>query len=56
MFSGLIHVFVDDMDAVAERLRARVRLEWGPETQDYGLRELGLKDVNGYYPVFARDA
>ncbi len=29
--------------------------EWGPETQHYGLRELGIKDLNGYYLVFATD-
>ena len=56
VFSSLIYVFVDDVDAVAERLRGRVRFEWGPETQHYGLRELGMNDVNGYYLVFARDA
>ena len=26
----------------------------GPETQDYGLCELGVRDVNGYYLVFAK--
>ena len=55
VFSGLIYVFVDDVDAVARRLEGRVRFEWGPEVQEYGLRELGVKDSNGYYLVFARD-
>ncbi|MEO1035182.1 MAG: VOC family protein [Pseudomonadota bacterium] len=53
--SGVIYVFVDDVDAVAERLDGNVTFEWGPETQYYGLRELGIKDPNGYYLVFARD-
>ena len=54
-FSGLVYVFVDDVDAMAERLSGRVPFEWGPETQDYGLRELGIRDLNGYYLVFAMD-
>ncbi len=55
MFSGLIYVFVDDVDAVAKHLEGQVPFEWGPETQEYGLREFGIRDVNGYYLVFARD-
>ncbi len=54
-FSGLIYIFVNDVDAVATRLRGNVHFEWGPETQAYGLRELGIRDVNGYYIVFAKD-
>lgn len=55
VFSGLIYLFVDDVDEVATRLDGRVAFEWGPETQEYGLRELGIKDLNGYYLVFAVD-
>ena len=54
-FSGLIYIFVDDVDALAKQLEGQVGFEWGPETQAYGLRELGIKDLNGYYLVFARD-
>ena len=54
-FSGLIYIFVDDVDALAARLKGHVPFEWGPETQPYGLRELGLKDLNGYTLVFATD-
>ncbi|NQV79710.1 MAG: VOC family protein [Alphaproteobacteria bacterium] len=54
-FSRLIYVFIDDVDAVAARLKGHVPFEWGPETQPYGLRELGIKDLNGYYLVFAKD-
>jgi len=56
VFSGLTYVFVDDVDAMAGRLKAAdVRIEWGPETQEYGLREVACKDPNGYYLVFAKD-
>ncbi len=56
VFSGLVYVFVDDVDAVARQLEGLVPFQWGPETQEYGLRELAIKDINGYYLVFARDA
>ena len=54
-FSGMIYVFVEDVDAVAARLKGQVPFEWGPDVQDYGLRELGIRDIDGYYIVFARD-
>ncbi len=55
VFSGLIYVFVDAVDALAAALKDKVEFSWGPETQDYGLRELGLKDNNNYYLVFAQE-
>lgn len=55
VFSGLVYVFVPDVDALANRLAGRLPFEWGPESQPYGLRELGLRDLNGYYLVFAAD-
>lgn len=56
VLSGLIYVFVDDVDDMAARIGGKAQIEWGPETQDYGLRELGVRDLNGYRLVFARDA
>ena len=56
VLSGLIYVFVDDVDSTAAHLDGKVPFDWGPETQDYGLRELGIHDLNGYYLVFAQDA
>jgi len=54
-FSGLVYVFVEDVDAVAEKIRGKATVKWGPETQAYGLRELGVADLNGYILVFAKD-
>ncbi len=57
VMSGLIYLFVEDVDALAARLAPQpVPIEWGPETQDYGLRELAIRDLNGYRLVFATDA
>ena len=55
MLSGLIYLFVDDVDAEAARLGDRVTVRWGPEDQMYGLRELGIEDNHGYLLCFAQD-
>jgi len=53
--SGVVYVFVADVDAEAARIGDRARRHWGPETQEYGLRELGVFDPNGYIVCFAKD-
>ena len=55
VMSGLIYIFVEDVDAVVEMLSGRVAFRWGPEDQPYGLREVGVEDLNGYLIVFAQD-
>ncbi len=53
--SGLVYLFVEDVEAEAARLSDRVVTRWGPEDQEYGLRELGVEDLNGYLICFAQD-
>lgn len=53
--SGLIYLFVDDVDDTAKALHGKVKLRWGPEDFPYGLREIGIEDPNGYLLVFAQD-
>lgn len=55
VFSGLIYIFVDDVDGYASGLGSAVKVRWGPQTQVYGLREVGIEDCNGYILVFAKD-
>lgn len=55
VMSGMLFVFVDDVDRVANRLKGKVPFRWGPEDEPYGLRELGIEDLNGYLLVFAAD-
>ena len=52
----MLYIPCTDLDALAERVRASVPLEWGPETKDYGMREFGVRDPNGYLLVFAEAA
>lgn len=54
-FSGLLYIFIEDVDEFAATLSQDVKKRWGPETQEYGLRELGIEDCNGYLLVFAKD-
>lgn len=55
-FSGMLYVFVEDVDAFAQKLSGKLPVRWGPEDQPYGLRELGIEDLNGYLLVFAKDS
>ncbi|MFT5509464.1 MAG: catechol 2,3-dioxygenase-like lactoylglutathione lyase family enzyme [Hyphomicrobiaceae bacterium] len=53
--TGLVYLFVDDVKVEADRLSDRVTRRWGPKDQEYGLRELGIEDLNGYLICFAQD-
>lgn len=54
-FTGFLYLFVDDVDVEAERLKPLVKTIWGPEDMEYGLREFGFEDLNGYRLVLAKD-
>jgi catechol 2,3-dioxygenase-like lactoylglutathione lyase family enzyme len=53
--SGLLYLFVGPVDAEAARCQGKVKVLWRPEDQKYGLRELGIEDLNGYILCFAED-
>jgi catechol 2,3-dioxygenase-like lactoylglutathione lyase family enzyme len=54
--SGTIYFYPDSVEALAVEWRGRVRFEWGPEVMDYGMREFGIRDPNGYLLAFAEPA
>ena len=46
--TGELVVRVDDVDAHCERARAAgAEIEYGPQDQDYGVREYGVRDLEG---------
>jgi MerR family transcriptional regulator, thiopeptide resistance regulator len=46
--TGELVVRVDDVDAHCERARAAgAEIEYGPQGQDYGVREYGARDLEG---------
>jgi uncharacterized glyoxalase superfamily protein PhnB len=55
-FTGLLYVFPESVDRLADELRSKVPFAWGPEDTDFGLREFAIRDPNGYLLVFAEPA
>jgi uncharacterized glyoxalase superfamily protein PhnB len=53
-FTGSIYLDVDDVDQLWERLKTRARIVYPIETMEYGMREFGLLDDNGYQLSFAQ--
>lgn len=53
VISGTLYFFPDDLTALAEELAGKVTFAWGPELMDYGQREFGIQDCNGYFLAFA---
>lgn len=51
-FTGSIYLSVDDVDAEWGRLKDRVRILYPIENFDYGMREFGILDDNGYHLAF----
>jgi catechol 2,3-dioxygenase-like lactoylglutathione lyase family enzyme len=52
MLTGALYFTVDDVDALALDLGGKVQLEYGPVSQGYGMRELGIVDPDGYFLQF----
>ncbi len=50
--SGTFYIYPENVAELAEELRGKVDLAWGPEVMDYGMREFGIRDPNGYYVAF----
>ena len=53
-FTGSIYLDVDNVDQLWERLKTRARIVYPIETMEYGMREFGLLDDNGYQLSFAQ--
>jgi uncharacterized glyoxalase superfamily protein PhnB len=53
-FTGSIYRDVDNVDELWQRLRTRVQVVYPIETMEYGLREFGILDDNGYQLSFAQ--
>lgn len=56
IMSGTIYFYPSSVDALAAEWKERVKFEWGPEVMDYGMREFGIRDPNGYYLAFTESA
>jgi catechol 2,3-dioxygenase-like lactoylglutathione lyase family enzyme len=56
IMSGTLYFHPDDVVALADEWRGKVAFEWGPEVMDYGMREFGIRDPNGYWLAFSEPA
>lgn len=54
--SGTFYLYPTSVTRLADELRGRVDFAWGPEVMEYGQREFGVRDPNGYYLAFAEPA
>jgi catechol 2,3-dioxygenase-like lactoylglutathione lyase family enzyme len=54
--SGTFYVFPESVLALAEEYRGKVEFAWAPEVMDYGMREFGVRDPNGYFIAFSEPA
>ena len=56
VFSGTLYFHPDNVLALADEFSREVEFSWGPEVMDYGMREFGIRDPNGYYLAFTEPA
>ena len=54
--SGTFYIFPESVAALAEELRGKVELAWGPEVMHYGMNECAVQDPNGYFIAFTEPA
>jgi catechol 2,3-dioxygenase-like lactoylglutathione lyase family enzyme len=54
--SGTFYIFPASVMDLAEEFRGKVEFAWGPEVMEYGMREFGVQDPNGYYLAFTEPA
>jgi catechol 2,3-dioxygenase-like lactoylglutathione lyase family enzyme len=55
-FTGTLYFHPESVDEVHERIRHEIEPAWGPEDREWGMREMGLQDPNGYFLTFTEPA
>lgn len=53
--TGSVYFYTDKVDAIWENLKEKVEISYPIETFDYGMREFGLLDCNGYLLQFGQE-
>jgi uncharacterized glyoxalase superfamily protein PhnB len=54
--TGVLYFNIDEIDSYFQRIQEQVTVVWPPETMDYGQREFGIRDPDGYLLAFAEPA
>jgi hypothetical protein len=55
-FTGTLYFRPPSVMGLYEEIRRHTPPAWGPEVREWGARELGLKDPNGYFLTFTEPA
>ncbi len=53
--TGRLYVYTDNVMAIYHAIRERVDVFEGPEVYFYGMKEIAIRDCNGYVLVFGQD-
>ena len=56
LFTGTLYLHPPSVDSVYEEIKEHTTPLWGPEERDWGARELGLQDPDGYFLTFTEPA
>ena len=52
-FTGTLYFHMNGVEEFCERIKHRVEIVWPLETMDYGQKEFGIRDCDGYTLAFA---
>lgn len=52
--TGRLYIRTEDVMGIYESVRSRVEIVEGPDVHFYGMREIAIRDNNGYALVFAQ--
>lgn len=55
LLTGSLYFNVADVEALWQQLKDRATVEYPLETFDYGMREFGIRDCNGYLLQFGQE-
>lgn len=54
-FSGSIYMNIDGVDEYFEKIKDKVKIKYGVENMEWGMREFSIYDNNGYELVFGQE-
>lgn len=54
-FTGTLYFHLDDVQAFYDRIKEKVEVVWPLEVMDYGQKEFGIRDKDGYLLAFAEE-
>jgi Glyoxalase/Bleomycin resistance protein/Dioxygenase superfamily len=55
-FTGTLYFHPESVEGLYQQIRGHTPPAWGPEVREWGARELGLQDPNGYFLTFTEPA